>query len=76
MRFELAGTEEAPVQLLIYDVTGKRVRSLIDASIAPGEYEVTWDGRSDGGGRVAAGVYYYRLVTATSDETRKMVLLK
>jgi hypothetical protein len=75
IRFELAGTDGELVHLIVYDVTGKRVRSLIEATIPPGSYEVTWDGRSDGGGRAAAGVYYYRLVTASSDETRKMVLL-
>ncbi len=76
VRFDLAGDRDTPVQLSIYDVEGRLVRSLIDAKLPPGEFEARWDGRTNGGGQAAAGVYFYRLATPEVTETKKMVLLK
>jgi hypothetical protein len=76
VRFDLAAAGETPVRLEIFDVEGRRVRTLLDAKLPPGEFEARWDGRGDRGEAVAAGVYFYRLVTPESAETRKMVRLK
>jgi flagellar hook assembly protein FlgD len=43
---------------------------------AVGRYEVTWDGRDDGGVSVASGVYMYELRAPGRVEAKKMVLLK
>jgi len=64
------------VALRIYDVSGKRVRTLVDGSLPAGEYTESWDGRDDHGIPVAGGVYFYRLTTGTRALTRKAVLLK
>ena len=54
--------ETADVELVVYNVLGQRVRVLQrDQAVAAGRHVVTWDGRSDGGGRVASGVYLVRL---------------
>ena len=79
VRFNLAsarGAEDVPVRLEIYDVEGRLVRKLIDAKLPPGEFEARWNGRSERGTQVAAGVYLYRLATPAFVETKKMVLLK
>jgi len=62
--------------LSIYDVNGRRVRTLAADRRSPGEYEVTWDGRDDGGRRVASGVYFYRLQAGSFTAQKRMVLLK
>ncbi len=72
--FSLA--ERAHVRLVVFDVSGRRVRTLVDATRAPAHYRVTWDGRTDRGARVASGVYFYRLEAGAFRSTRKMVLLK
>jgi flagellar hook assembly protein FlgD len=41
-----------------------------------GEHRVLWDGRNNGGGPVASGVYFYRIVAGNQTATRKMVLLR
>jgi hypothetical protein len=65
------------VTVVIYDVQGRVVRRLLDRILPPGEYRPTWDGENDHGARVATGVYFYRLLTASGFvQTRKMVLLK
>ena len=76
VRFDLAGAGPQPVRLEIFDVSGRLVRTLVDRSLPPGEFEVRWDGRTDRGEKVAAGVYFYRLTTPERNVTRKMALLK
>ncbi|MDH3215505.1 MAG: T9SS type A sorting domain-containing protein [Candidatus Krumholzibacteria bacterium] len=63
-------------EILIYDVSGRRVRTLVSRVSAVGTHEVVWDGRDDSGRRVASGVYLYRLRAGDVVDTKKMVLLK
>jgi cytochrome c peroxidase len=50
------------VRLVVYDAQGRSIRRLVDGVLqAPGPYTVTWDGRDDGGRRVEAGIFFYRL---------------
>jgi len=63
-------------EIAIYDVRGRRVRTLVHGIAAAGYKEVVWDGRNDSGGRVVSGVYLYQLRTGSVVETKKMVMLK
>jgi hypothetical protein len=64
------------VQLRIYDVSGKLVRTLVDESRLAGRYAETWTGIDALGTRVASGVYFSRLDAEGFAATRKMVLLQ
>ncbi len=64
------------VTLTIYNILGQHVRTLINASYAPGKYQVTWDGRDERGGSVASGIYLYRLQSLSMMLSRKMLLLR
>jgi hypothetical protein len=74
--YEIEEGAPARVNLTIYDVTGARVRTLVDEVERPGEHFVLWDGRNAAGDAVGSGVYFYRLATPNRALTRKMVLLK
>jgi hypothetical protein len=75
IRFQLS--ESSPVSLIIYNVAGQLVNTLMNAHANPNvEYSVVWDGRDANGEPVASGVYFYKLKTNTVSETRKMVMLK
>ena len=65
------------VRIDIYDVAGRRVRTLVDAVVgpAPGQ-SVTWDGRTDNGTFAPSGVYMCRMSTRTNVEMQKLVLLQ
>jgi len=66
-----------PVDLSIYDVSGRLVRQLERGGIKPaGRHEVHWDGRDGVGSHVAAGVYFYRLEAGRYAETKRMLLVK
>jgi hypothetical protein len=68
---------ESLVNLNIYDVRGRLVRSLISAKQMEATFhESVWDGKDLGGNAVSSGVYFYRLTADTKVLTKKMVLLK
>lgn len=68
--------ERGHVQLLVFDIQGKRVRTLVDEIMQAGLKRVTWDGRDMHGRLVSTGAYFYQLRTAGEVHTQKMVLLK
>jgi hypothetical protein len=68
---------ELPVDLRVFDVAGRLVRVISQGQIyAAGPGEVRWDGRSDTGDLVSAGVYFYRLQAGEFTDTRRMSLIK
>jgi len=71
-------TENRPVRttLTIYNILGRRVRTLLNEEKVPGQYRVTWDGKDERGNEVGSGVYLYRLKAGDFEQTKKMVLLK
>jgi len=74
IRFSLA--ESGWVELRVYDVLGRRVRTLVEGMRGVDRYEVTWDGRDDCGRLTASGVYVYELDAPGYRESKKMVLLR
>lgn len=66
--------EEGAVDLAIYDVVGRRIRSLVGQSEAAGSHTVQWDGRDDSGSSVARGVYFARLRAGTQTFKKTLVI--
>ncbi|KAA0229865.1 T9SS C-terminal target domain-containing protein [candidate division KSB1 bacterium] len=64
------------VALIIYDVLGRRVRTLIDEPMEAGYHARIWDGHNHQGVSVASGVYFYRLHTPEFDKVRKMLVVR
>ncbi len=62
------------VSLGIYDLAGRRVRSLLDTDLPLGRHEVIWDGRGDPGDRIPGGIYFYRLSGPDSARTGRLTL--
>jgi endonuclease I len=73
IRFDLPA--RAAVTLRIYDVAGRLVRSLVVGSpMDAGRHEAVWNGRSESGRAVGAGLYFCRLEAGSLSQTRRMVL--
>ncbi|MBI5170246.1 MAG: T9SS type A sorting domain-containing protein [Candidatus Eisenbacteria bacterium] len=70
--FELHRTGH--VALRVYDVTGRRVASLLDANLPVGVHSVSWDGRGTNGLRLSSGVYLYELSMGRDRVTRRLIL--
>lgn len=64
------------MRLVIYNVLGQEVRTLVDATQVRGVHQVQWDGRDAFGRGVATGVYLYRLVAGENVIVKKMVFSK
>lgn len=64
------------VSLRVYDAAGRLVREMIDREMPAGDHAEPWDGLADDGSVAASGMYFYRLVTSSFAETRKMVMLR
>ncbi len=64
------------VELKIYDLRGRRVRTLASQLFEVGRYEKEWDGRGDSGSSMPSGVYLVRIELAEALETRKISLVK
>ena len=63
--------------LEVFDIRGRKVKTLVEAQLPAGSQKAVWDGRDADGGEVAAGVYLYRLaVNGEIMGQRKMVLVK
>ena len=59
------------VTLKVFDITGREVRTLVNESLNPGTYEVTFDGRG-----LSSGMYFYQLRAGDFISTKKFVLMK
>lgn len=64
------------VELVIYDVSGRRVRSLVNGHLAAGSQSVPWNGRDDGNRNVASGTYFARLTAAGLTEVKSVTLVR
>jgi hypothetical protein len=76
IRFSIDGTQILSVQVVIHNILGQRVATLLETELGPGDYEITWDGTGSSGEKQASGVYFYSLSVGERRETKKMVLSK
>jgi hypothetical protein len=74
IKFSLAA--DGPTKLIIYDVNGRRIRTLVDSGLKAGAHEVVWDGSDDAGHTVTSGVYWSQLQVGAYSSNKKMVVLK
>ncbi len=74
IRFALPAAGRA--RLSVYDVTGRRVRTLVDSELSAGDHEVVFDGADARGRSLASGVYFYELDVVGKVLTGKMILLR
>jgi hypothetical protein len=59
------------VKLIVYDITGREVQTLVNERLQPGTYETTFDGS-----QLTSGIYFYQMVSGDFKQTRKLILLK
>jgi hypothetical protein len=74
VQFSLA--RQGQVSIVVYNVAGQKVKTLVDANLNAGQHSVNWNGRNEGGQKVAAGMYMYRMVSGDFSATRKLVVIR
>ncbi len=68
--------EEGDVELIVYNIKGQKVKTLVAGNQTAGLYNAIWDGKDNVGKTVSSGVYLYRLSTGKKTLNKKMLLLK
>jgi hypothetical protein len=63
------------VRLQVYDLLGRRVRTLANAFFPPGDHQVEWNRRTSSGALALPGIYFYRMDAGQFREKRRMVIL-
>lgn len=72
--FQLSTTSE--VELTIFNLSGRKIKTLLKERKTAGKHEIRWDGRDNKNAEVASGVYFYRLKTGSFSEVRRMLLIR
>jgi hypothetical protein len=69
LKFQIANTGD--VKIVVYDIMGREVQTLVNERLQPGTYEASFDGSA-----LNSGVYFYKLITDGYTETKKMLMVK
>lgn len=75
-RISYSLTLDTKVELVIYNVLGQRIRTLVEEVQTSGYKSIVWNGKDDNGEKVSSGIYFYKLKTEDFSESKKMVLLR
>lgn len=75
-RIELALQKETYVGLEVYDIGGRRVRLVCDATLPAGVHGLVWDRHDDSGNPLCAGVYFARLSLDSQVHGRRVVVVR
>lgn len=65
--------QAGPISLVVYDLAGRRVRTLHSGALEPGQHRLVWNGRDDRGDAVRPGIYLARLAGAAGVRTVRVV---
>jgi hypothetical protein len=76
VRFTLEVPRATPLDVVIYDATGRRVRTLANGARAAGRHSLAWNGEDDRGRAVAPGVFFVRASAGGAIATRHVIRLR
>ena len=74
MTFEVPSRAE--VRIEVYDILGRRVRTLVSEVLDPGRFATSWNGRDESGNAAGSGIYIYRMTAGAFTHSGKMSLLR
>jgi hypothetical protein len=64
------------VNLMVFNLLGQQVRTLVNGTLGAGTHSVIWNGKNDDGANVPSGIYFYKMVTPEFSQTNKMALVR
>lgn len=74
IQFDIAKTGH--VRMDVFNINGRRVKTLVDKEMPSGQYSVIWNGTNDSGQKLASGIYFYRLTAKDYYNIKRAVLIK
>lgn len=76
VRIPVTLTAPQRIQVMVYDLLGQQVRTLLQGHLEVGQTSVVWDGKNDAGNELPNGVYWVRLLTPTSSHTKQVIRIR
>jgi hypothetical protein len=64
------------VELFVFDITGRRIKTLVSKQMPAGTHAVQWDGTDNSGKKVASGIYFYQIKAGNYVDVKRMALVK
>jgi hypothetical protein len=74
IKFELSGASR--VSILVYDVNGRTVDTVLESVLPAGQHTVAWDGRSNTGETLPSGIYFFRFKAGSYEVNKKAILIR
>ncbi len=68
--------KETSVKVIVYNMLGQEVKTLVNSDQKSGVHEVVWNGDNNFGKQVSSGTYIYRVIAGNQNQVKKMILLK
>ncbi|MBO8130164.1 MAG: PKD domain-containing protein [Candidatus Marinimicrobia bacterium] len=68
--------EDLGIKLLVYDINGNLISTLVNRLLPAGTYNVIWDGKNDCGRSITSGVYFVKMISNNLLSTKKVVVIK
>ncbi len=68
--------EEGNIELIVFNIKGQHVKTLINEKLAARNHQVMWDGKDENSKSVSSGIYFYKMNTDNYTSTKKMILMK
>jgi hypothetical protein len=68
--------EQEFVKITVFDILGNEVKTLLNQTVEPGQYSITWDSRNDNGRLLGSGIFFYTVQAGQFNQTKKMMLLR
>jgi pectinesterase len=75
-KFVVSVPRKSEVELMVYDILGKKVRTLMYGDQSPGNHIIEWNGLSDNNTEVTTGVYFVRMISGEFNAVQKIMLIK
>ena len=72
--FDLPQSSE--VELVVYDILGKKVQTVVSETREAGSHQVIWDGKDSYGNDVSSGIYFYKLTAGDYSDLKRMTLIR
>ncbi|MCW8806106.1 MAG: T9SS type A sorting domain-containing protein [Ignavibacteriaceae bacterium] len=75
-QIKIISGQRSSIQIVIYNILGKEVKTLLNKELPAGEYTIEWDGKDNEGSSLPSGIYFIQMTAGKYRQTIKTVLLK
>jgi hypothetical protein len=76
VEFSVSTVRDAHISLVLYNIAGQRVKTLLDETVSAGYRTLVWDGTDESGRNAASGIYFYRMVSDVEVMTDRVMLVR